>query len=289
MDLAKKLVLQEHFAIKAIADTLKVSRSNLIESKTRSSDRTSKYTKAQDEELIPMLQEITNNKPTFGYRRAGAILNRKLRKAGKQVVNHKRVYRLMKQANMLLEKQPPKPTRTHDGKVVTLKSNLRWCSDTLEIKCWNGEKVHVGFSLDCCDREVMSWMAKAKHFRASDIRDIIAETVDARFGSVSQTPHTVQFLSDNGSIYTAKKTQLFGKKLGLEVCTTPAYSPESNGMAESFVKTFKRDYVYLNELPDAQTVLNKISEWFEDYNENHPHKGLKMMSPREFKRSHLAS
>jgi hypothetical protein len=33
---------------------------------------------------------------------------------------------------------------------------------------------------------------------------------------------------------------------GLVVCNTPAYSPESNGMAEAFVKTLKRDYAYLS-------------------------------------------
>jgi len=50
---------------------------------------------------------------------------------------------------------------------------------------------------------------------------------------------------------SATETRDFGEKLGLLVCTTPAYSPESNGTAESFVKTFKRDYVYVNELHDA--------------------------------------
>ena len=53
-------------------------------------------------------------------------------------------------------------------------------------------------------------------------------------------------------------------------------------MAESFVKTFKRDYVYTNTLSDAQTVLKQLSAWFEDYNENAPHKGLKMKTPREY-------
>jgi len=60
------------------------------------------------------------------------------------------------------------------------------------------------------------------------------------------------------------------------------YSPESNGMAETFIKTFKRDYVRIHELPDAVTVMEQLPRWFEDYNENHPHKGLKMMSPREY-------
>ena len=53
-------------------------------------------------------------------------------------------------------------------------------------------------------------------------------------------------------------------------------------MAEAFVKTFKRDYVGCNVCLDAWTVLKSISAWIEDYNENAPHKGLRMRSPREF-------
>lgn len=57
--------------------------------------------------------------------------------------------------------------RAHDGKVVTLHSNMRWCSDGFEISCWNKEKVRVVFSLDCCDREVMSFVATTKGFGAT--------------------------------------------------------------------------------------------------------------------------
>jgi len=80
----------------------------------------------------------------------------------------------------------------------------------------------------------------------------------------------------------------FGAASGLLVCNTPAYSPESNGMAEAFVKTFKCDYVYLADLPDARTVLARLPVWFADYNEHHPHKGLNMLSPRQFRRSRSA-
>jgi transposase InsO family protein len=55
---------------------------------------------------------------------------------------------------------------------------------------------------------------------------------------------------------------------------------------EAFVKTFKRDYVYVHDRPDARTVLSQLPAWFEDYNESHPHKTLQMKSPREFRRSH---
>ena len=60
---------------------------------------------------------------------------------------------------------------------------------------------------------------------------------------------------------------------------------EANGMAEAFVKTFKRDYVYLNRLPSAAEVLAQLPAWFTDYNEIHPHKGLGMRSPREYLRA----
>jgi transposase InsO family protein len=40
--------------------------------------------------------------------------------------------------------------------------------------------------------------------------------------------------------------------------------------------------VRVTPLPDAKTVLGLIAGWFEDYNESHPHSGLKMRSPREF-------
>jgi transposase InsO family protein len=68
---------------------------------------------------------------------------------------------------------------------------------------------------------------------------------------------------------------------------TPVRSPDSNGMGEAFVKTFKRDYVYVHDRPDAKTVMVQLGQWFEDYNEYDPHKGLKMKLPRQFIRSQL--
>ncbi len=54
-------------------------------------------------------------------------------------------------------------------------------------------------------------------------------------------------------------------------------------MAESFVKTFKRDYVYVNELGSAAHVLAQLPVWFDDDNRCHLHCGLKMKSPRELR------
>lgn len=76
---------------------------------------------------------------------------------------------------------------------------------------------------------------------------------------------------------------------GFDIRTTPAYSPESNGMAEAFVKLFKRDYVYVNELWTAESVLRRLPEWFADYNRNYPHSGLKIKSPLEYREAVTSS
>ena len=101
-------------------------------------------------------------------------------------------------------------------------------------------------------------------------------------------------LSDNRSPYIAKDTQIFTRQLGRKPCLTPVQSPQSNGISltivlgpmadngPSFVKTMKHEYVQATPLPDAQTALGLIRDWIKDYNDNHPHSGLKMRSPRKF-------
>ena len=98
-------------------------------------------------------------------------------------------------------------------------------------------------------------------------------------------PFPVQWLADNGSAYTARETLDFAAALSLVPCFTPVRSPESNGVSEAFVKTLKRDYARVQPRPDALTVLAQLPGWIDDYNENHPHRGLRMRSPREFIRS----
>lgn len=272
----------------AVASTLEVSRSRQYERrKDGAGSRKRHYRKANDEGYLFLIRRITDDRPTYGYRRVTALLNRQLMRENRPRVNAKRVYRLMKMNGLLLQRYTGRPARLHEGRIRMNRSNRRWCSDAFEIACWNGERVRVAFSLDCCDREVMSYVGTTGGISGDLVRDLMAEAIEARFGLVDKVPAPIQWLSDNGPGYVAHETQRFAHMMGLEVCTTPFYSPESNGMAESFVKTFKRDYVHMNSLPDASTVLAQLPTWFEDYNENHPHKGLRMKSPREYRRKQL--
>jgi len=271
--------------VKAVAEALGVARSNLVEQLKPSVARP-RRPRPDDEWLVPMIRAIVAERASYGYRRVTALLNRQLHAEARPRINHKRTYRIMRINQLLLPRYHGRRERSHDGVVITLKSNLRWCSDMFSIRCWNGEAVQVLFSLDCCDREIMGWLATSGGVSGEMVRDLMGETLEHRFGpTVLSAPHPIEWLSDNGPCYTARATCEFARALGLVVCTTPTYSPESNGMAEAFVKTFKRDYVYLNRLPSAADVLAQLPGWFTDYNEIHPHKGLGMRSPREYLRA----
>ena len=272
--------------MKAVAETLRVSRSNLHEKLRTASMPRGSYCKPDDDGLLPLVRRLVDERPTYGYRRITALANRELARTGAPAVNHKRVFRIMRQNGMLLARHTGRRTgRVHDGKVVVMRSNLRWCSDGFEITCWNGEPVRLAFIIDAHDREIIAWHAAAgSGISGSMVRDMMLEAVEARCG-VLRAPHPLEWLTDNGSAYTARETRDFAAALNLVPCFTPVQSPQSNGISESFVKTFKRDYVRVNALPDALTALRQIAGWFEDYNDNHPHSGLKMRSPREFIRA----
>jgi len=104
-------------------------------------------------------------------------------------------------------------------------------------------------------------------------QSVMLACVEKRFGDI-KTLQPVEWLSDNGSCYTAKETITFAAALGIVSKFTQTRSPQGNGMAEALIKTFKRDYVFCNDQSDAETVIAQLPGWFEDYNENAPHKAL---------------
>lgn len=270
--------------MKAIADTLEVARSNLIERTSSPRQPRTGRPKASDDGLLALIRPIVDARPSYGYRRITALVNRDLVAAAKPRVNGKRVLRILQINGLTLERHTARrPGRTHEGVVIALKSNVRWCSDHLELHCRDGAVVRVLFAIDACDREIIAWAAVAgAGVCGAMVRDMMIVCVERRFGG-TRTSHPVEWLSDNGSAYIAAQTADTATALGLKLAFTPVRSPESNGISESFVKTLRRDYVQHRILTDAETVMELLPVWFDDYNNVHPHSGLRFLSPREFR------
>jgi len=268
--------------VKTVADVLSVARSNLVEQIMERSPRRVGRPPLPADALVAEIKAVIADLPTYGYRRVHAILRRRALAEGRPPPNHKRVYRVMKEHGLLLQRHAGGSERRHDGRIGVERSDLRWCSDAFEIGCDNGERVRVAFALDCCDREAMSYVATTGGIGGEAVRDLMVAAVEHRFGRVNRLPRPIEWLTDNGSGYIATETRRFARELGLEPRTTPLESPQSNGMTEAFVRTIKRDYVRVSPAPDAKSVLRQLPGWLAHYNEVHPHKALGYRSPREF-------
>jgi putative transposase len=167
--------------------------------------------------------------------------------------------------------------RPNLGQIQQPTSNQRWCSDVFLILLLERRGVTVAFAIDCHDREVPVYVV-APSLTGADIRTLMDRTLWARFGEATlQARHAVQWLSDNSTRPPRRCSTAMNS--GLVPITTPAYIPESNGLAEAFVGTFKRDHVTGAELRDAETVLAQLGGWFDDYNTQAPHSALGMRSP----------
>jgi putative transposase len=127
----------------------------------------------------------------------------------------------------------------HDGVIAVDRSDERYCSDGFEISCRNGERVRVAFSLDCCDRQAIAFAATTAGISGELVRDVMVEILCKRFGEVPGLRSPAEWLSDNGSGYIARETHGLATAIGLKPCRTPIRSPQSNGMAESFVKNYQ--------------------------------------------------
>lgn len=190
--------------------------------------RPKRYRPPSDEIVVAQLRQALRGRGSYSYRRAHWLLNRDF---GTRY-NRKRIQRVMRLYGLALPVRGRRRRgRRHYGQVECVVSNLRWCSDVLEIACWNGEG---------CDREAIAFVATPHPTGGVEVRRLIRKAIHARYGDERPDP-PVQWLSHNEAIYTALETVIEAERHHLAPITTPVAGPESNGIAEAFVNTFKRD------------------------------------------------
>jgi putative transposase len=229
-------------------------------------------------ELEAAIRELLGGSPaSYGYRRVHALLKRR-----GVVCNPKTVWQVMHRQGWLStsRSQVRRPGRPHDGRVQVAESNRRWASDITSIRAWDGQKGRLAVLLDCADRMVLAWRF-AKRITAEDLAEMLREAVFQRFGEDRAGAQGIELLSDNGPEYTSHRFRPFVQAMGLVPCHTPRRSPESNGLAEAFFGSFKRDYVYQASLESLDSVAQQLPTWIDHYHREAPHSALGMRTPSE--------
>ncbi len=204
--------------VKVVSESLGVTRSQLTARlKQPSGEQRIRRRTFNDAALVERIQQAINALPSYGYRWVWGLLRRQHEQQALPPVNVKRGYRVMRDHDLLLERRRKQPgaARRHEGRLAVDTSNTRWCSDGFEFHCEDGDKLRVTFALDCCDRETISWVDSPHGYSGDDVRDVMLEAVEQSFGGeLPASP--VQWLSDNGSAYTAEQTRAFARQISLQ-------------------------------------------------------------------------
>jgi transposase InsO family protein len=239
-----------------------------------------------DMDLRDAIQRIALEMPSYGRRRITA----ELRRRGWQV-NPKRVYRLMREDNLLCVRRRKFVVTTDSNHSRRIYPNLArhmvltamdqlWRADITYVRL-REEFVFLAVILDAYSRRVIGW---ALDCTLEDELTLVAlrMALSQRIVEPGLVHH-----SDRGSQYASNDYADLLKANGIEISMSRKGNPWDNAACESFMKTLKYEEVHRNEYRDLAEARASIAEFLEKvYNRQRLHSALGYLPPAEFEAQH---
>jgi putative transposase len=239
---------------------------------------------ARNVELLERIRALKADHPFWGYRRIWAYL----RYVDGLVVNQKRVYGVMKAADLLVkanlklrarrkaDTKKPRPTRPNEW----------WGIDMTKVMIDGFGWVYLVVVLDWHTKKVVGHyaglQARAWHWLVALNRAVNRQFPD---GIACQN---LNLMADNGCQPTALAFMRACAAMGIRQAFTSYNNPKGNAHTERFLRTLKEELVWLHEWASPAVFFNAFERWIAGYNQGYLHSALGYRSPEAFEAQHLS-
>ena len=235
-----------------------------------------------DMDLRDAIQRVALEWPSYGRPR----ITEELRRRG-WTVNPKRVYRLMREDNLLCVRKRKFVITTDSNHGRKVYPNLArsltltgvdqlWVADITYIRLLE-EFVYLAVILDAYSRRVIGWALDRS------LEDELTLTaLHMALARRSVQPGLVHH-SDRGSQYASNDYTGLLKARGIDISMSRKANPWDNAACESFMKTLKYEEVHRNDYRDLPEARASIHQFLEKvYNQKRLHSALGYVPPAEF-------
>ena len=259
----------------AVAKTLGVSRANLIERVKGNTKPRRRYHKAQDAAIVPLIRDLVARRPTYGYRRIAAILNRLLRHECQRLVNHKRVYRIYRELELNLRIKPRKRLvrEKPDELTVPEAPNKSWSMDFMADRLGDGRAFRLLNVLDDFNREGL----------AIDVDfSLPAERVIRSLNQIIEwrgKPTSLRV--DNGPEYVSNKLLEWAKSRNITIQHIQPGKPQQNAYIERYNRTVRHEWLDQYIIETIEEAQHHATQWLWTYNNERPNMGIGGITPAQ--------
>ncbi len=202
-----------------------------------------------------------------------------------------RVLRLMRQAGLLApcRAQRVLGPQAHEGTITTDRPNQLWGTDATSTVTLEDGPVTVFVAVDHCTLEGIDLHAASRATRVEALEPL-RQGVRRQFGAVTAGIATgLQVRHDHGSQYLSDDFQAELRFLGMT--SSPAFVrvPEGNGVAERFIRTLKKQLLWVRTFRTVEELRQALHEWLQIYNEQWLVERHGFRSPAQVRRMLLAT
>ena len=231
--------------------------------------------------ILTNLKDLKAEHPLWGYRRCWAYL---YYRQG-ITVNKKRIYRLMKEQNLLVTRKNlykakrkmsrPKPKASYPNQI--------WGTDMTKIKIGSWGWYYLVIFLDWYTKEIIDHCLSLQS-KSKDWKEVLHQGIGKRCpkGIKDSLKNTLYLVSGNGCQPTSLSYMKGCSDLGIKQIVTSWSNPKGNADTERVIRTLKEDLVWPYDWDNPFDFQRALTRWVDNYNHDFPHQALNYHTPCEY-------